>query len=127
MGSMSWTWCCATTSPPLSIPWGSTTPTQSSTISRRRTSALSRSWDWLAKLGEVLASGGDPAEDEVLAKHAPWAAELRERYTFTAENVDGILRDEVGKVFAKVLEHAGVFKRDEAGRAAFLRFTASVQ
>ena len=81
----------------------------------------------LAKLGEVLVSGGDPAEDEVLAKHAPWAAELRERYTFTAENVDGILRDEVGKVFAKVLEHAGVFKRDEAGRAAFLRFTASVQ
>ena len=81
----------------------------------------------LAKLGEVLVSGGDPAADEALAKHAPWAAELREKYTFTAETVEGILRDEVGRVFAKVLEHAGVFKRDEAGRAAFLRFTASVQ
>ena len=81
----------------------------------------------LAKLGEVLVSGGDPAADEALAKHAPWAAELREKYTFTAETVEGILRDEVGRVFAKVLEHAGVFKRDEAGRAAFLRFTASVR
>ena len=31
----------------------------------------------------------------------------------TADNVEDILRDEVGKVFAKVLEHAGVFKCDE--------------
>ena len=81
----------------------------------------------LARLGEVLAAGGDPAEDPELAKHAPWAAELREKYTFTAENVEGILRDEVGKVFAKVLEHAGVFKRDQQGREAFLRFVESVQ
>ena len=41
----------------------------------------------------------------------------RERHTFTAENVEGILRDEVGKVFAQVLEHAGVFKCDEQGRS----------
>ena len=81
----------------------------------------------LARLGEVLASGGDPAEDRSLAKHAPWAVRLREKYTFTPENVDGILRDEVGKVFAQVLEHAGVFKRNEQGREAFLRFVASVR
>ena len=81
----------------------------------------------LSRLGEVLVSGGDPGADEELAKHAPWAAELRERHTFTAENVEGILRDEVGKVFAQVLEHAGVFKCDEQGREAFLRFTASVK
>ena len=81
----------------------------------------------LSRLGEVLVSGEDPAADEELAKHAPWAAELRERHTFTAENVEGILRDEVGKVFAQVLEHAGVFKCDEQGRGAFLRFTASVK
>jgi len=81
----------------------------------------------LARLGEVLVRGGDPAEDPELEKHAPWAAELRERYTFTQENVDGILRDEVGKVFAKVLEHAGVFKRDQQGREAFLRFVEAVR
>jgi UDPglucose--hexose-1-phosphate uridylyltransferase len=81
----------------------------------------------LSRLGEMLVSGGDPSADEELAKHAPWAAELRERHTFTADNVDGILRDEVGRVFAQVLEHAGVFKCDAQGREAFLRFTESVK
>ncbi len=81
----------------------------------------------LSRLGEVLVSGGDPAADEVLAKHAPWAAELRQRHTFTADNVEEILQDEVGKVFAQVLEHAGVFKCDEQGREAFLRFVAAVK
>jgi len=33
----------------------------------------------------------------------------------------------VGVVFQQVLEHAGVFKRDEQGRAAFLRFVESVK
>ena len=37
--SSSSTWCCATTSPPPSIPWAFSTPTPSSTTSRRRTSA----------------------------------------------------------------------------------------
>ena len=81
----------------------------------------------LARLGEMLVSGGDPAADEELAKHAPWAAELCARYSFTKDNVDGILRDEVGKVFAKVLEHAGVFKCDARGREAFLRFVEAVR
>ena len=76
----------------------------------------------LQRLGALLVSGGDPE----LAKHAPWAAELRRRHSFTAENVDGVLREEVGLVFAAVLEHAGVFKCSEAGRAAFLRFVESV-
>ena len=57
-----------------------------------------------------------------LAKHAPWVAELQTRHTVTAENVHGVLEQEVGKVFAQVLEHAGVYKRSEAGRAAFERF-----
>ena len=73
-------------------------------------------------LGESEAPGGDPAADEELAKHADWAAQLREKYAFTAENVDDILRDEVGRVFAQVLEHAGVYKRTPEGREAFLRF-----
>ena len=81
----------------------------------------------LSRLGEVLVRGGDVAADAELAQHAPWAEELRGRYTFTQENVDGILRQEVGKVFAQVLEHAGVYKCDEQGREAFLRFVASVQ
>ncbi len=81
----------------------------------------------LSRLGEMLVSDGDPAADEELAKHAPWVAELRKRHAFTADNVDGILRDEVGRVFAQVLEHAGVFKCDAQGREAFLRFAESVK
>ena len=81
----------------------------------------------MARLGEMLVSGGDPAQDEELSKHAPWAEELRARHTFTPENTEEILRQEVGVVFSKVLEHAGVFKCTEQGREAFLRFTASVK
>ena len=37
--SISWIWCCAITSPPRSIRWACTTPMQSCTTSKRRTSA----------------------------------------------------------------------------------------
>jgi UDPglucose--hexose-1-phosphate uridylyltransferase len=52
--------------------------------------------------------------------------ELKKKYSFTAENAEAILQKEVGEVFKTVLEHAGVFKRDERGRAAFVRFAGSV-
>jgi UDPglucose--hexose-1-phosphate uridylyltransferase len=80
----------------------------------------------MEKLSEALVNGEDIRADEVLSKHADWADELCKKYTFNAENVDGILKDEIGKVFAKVLEHAGVYKRDEKGAAAFDRFVAYV-
>jgi UDPglucose--hexose-1-phosphate uridylyltransferase len=80
----------------------------------------------LKELEEILVSGGDVSKSESCAKHAEWVEELKTRYTFTAENTKSILRQEVGVVFMKVLEHAGVFKRDEAGHAAFLRFAESV-
>ena len=81
----------------------------------------------LKELEALLVSGGDITASESCSKHAPWAEELKTRYTFTAENTEDILRQEVGVVFMKVLEHAGVFKRDEQGRAAFLRFAESVR
>ena len=81
----------------------------------------------MAKLAQVLAEGGDPAGDPDLEKHAEWAKELCSRYSFTRENADGILQKEIGAVFARVLEHAGVYKCDEQGRAAFLRFIESVR
>ena len=83
--------------------------------------------DELGELSRRLVSGEDLTASELTAKHAPWAGELKKRYRFTAENADEIVQKEVGEVFKTVLEHAGVFKRDEAGRAAFLRFAASVK
>lgn len=63
------------------------------------------------------------AEDnQIAAYHVEWADELKARYEFTPENVEAIVQKEVGLVFAKVLEHAGVFKRDDEGQAAFARF-----
>ncbi len=81
----------------------------------------------LKELEETLIAGGDLCATPALASHAPWAEELRTRYDFTRDNTADILRQEVGVVFSKVLEHAGVFKRDETGRAAFLRFAESVK
>ena len=80
----------------------------------------------LEALAEALLDGRDLRADETLEKHADWAEELRSRHRFTGQNVRGILQDEVGLVFQQVLEDAGVFKRDEAGQAAFLRFAASL-
>ena len=81
----------------------------------------------LKELADALVSGADLRGSDAIAKHADWAEELKTRYTFTAENVEGILQDEVGKVFARVLQDAGVYKCTPEGRAAFQKFIASVQ
>lgn len=80
----------------------------------------------MAALAEALANGRDICQDELLAKHADWAEELKTRYTFTAQNAEKILQQEIGKVFATVLEHAGVFKCTPEGRIAFHKFIKSV-
>ena len=77
-------------------------------------------------LREAILSGADLRADEALEKHADWVDELKKRYSFTPENTEGILRQEIGRVFERVLEDAGVFKRDERGQAAFLRFVDAV-
>ena len=61
-------------------------------------------------------------KDPALNKHAAWAQELLAKYAFTAKNAKTILQKEVGAVFAKVLEYAGVYKRTPQGRQAFERF-----
>jgi UDPglucose--hexose-1-phosphate uridylyltransferase len=66
------------------------------------------------------------AQNETLAKHAPWAETLLKKHTFTAKNATEILQAEVGKVFARVLEYAGVFKRTPEGKAAFMRFVSKL-
>ena len=80
----------------------------------------------LEELKQALITGGDLHATESLASHAPWAEELKRQYTFTAENAEDILRQEVGKVFLQVLCDAGVYKRDPEGQAAFLRFIDAV-
>ena len=76
----------------------------------------------LSDLAEALVQGRDIAADAVLAKHDTWAQGLKKQYTFTKENALEILLQETGKVFAAVLEDAGVFKYNEAGKQQFLAF-----
>ena len=76
----------------------------------------------LEALRSAILSGADLKADPLTASHADWAGELKTRYTFTEENTEAILRQEVGAVFLQVLCDAGVYKRDAAGQAAFLRF-----
>lgn len=81
----------------------------------------------LADLGTAIVAGKDLRADETLEKHADWVEEFLPKYPcVTKENIDGIIQDEVGLVFAKVLEHAGVYKRTPEGMEGFLRFVASV-
>ena len=76
----------------------------------------------LEALRSAILSGADLKADPLTAAHADWAEELKTRYTFTEENTEAILRQEVGAVFLQGLCDAGVYKRDEAGKTAFLRF-----
>ncbi len=81
----------------------------------------------LAAVSELLVEGGDLTADERTSKHAEWAESFRDRYLFTKGNAAEIVKRETGLVFAKVLEHAGVFKRDDKGREAFKRFLDAVR
>ena len=67
------------------------------------------------------------AADERIAKHKDWAMEIAAKNALTAENCMDILQQEVGKVFAAILEQCGVFDRNEAGKAQFLRFLSSIE
>ena len=80
----------------------------------------------LTDLAAAVVAGADIAADETLAKHAAWVEELKGQYTFTAENALDIILQETGKVFATVLEDAGVYKNTAAGKEAFLNFVSCV-
>ncbi len=80
----------------------------------------------LAAVAEKLAAGEDLREDPLTASHADWGEEILTRHKLTKENAWEIIQEEVGLVFAKVLEHAGVYARTKEGKEAFLRFVDQV-
>ena len=80
----------------------------------------------LSDLAAAIVAGKNIAADETLNKHAAWVEELKKSYTFTEENALDIILQETGKVFAAVLEDAGVYKYTEEGKAAFLKFADAV-
>lgn len=64
-------------------------------------------------------------ENEMAAYHKSWADQIKTSNSITKENVNIIIEKEVGKVFARVLEDAGVYKRDAQGQAGFERFVTT--
>ena len=78
----------------------------------------------LEQLARAIVAGEDIRRDEVLEKHADWVDEFLPKYAgqVNEDTIMDILQKEVGIVFGKVLEHAGVYKRNAEGAAAFDRF-----
>ena len=77
-------------------------------------------------LSEAILEGKDIRGIEEIEKHADWVEEWRNNYDITEDNINQILKDEIAKVFVQVLECAGVYKRTEAGKNAFKRFTLTL-
>ena len=76
----------------------------------------------LAALKDAILAGKDLRTDAVLEKHATWVDGIKTRVTFTKDNAMDVLLEETGRVFAAVLEDAGVYKCTEEGRSQFLNF-----
>ncbi|GKX65773.1 UDP-glucose--hexose-1-phosphate uridylyltransferase [Inconstantimicrobium mannanitabidum] len=64
------------------------------------------------------------AENSIAEYHIPWAKELKVKYAneITKETAEDIVKKETGYKFLRVLQDAGVYKRNEAGDAGFKRF-----
>lgn len=81
----------------------------------------------MKRLGEFIVAGKDISSDEELAKHADWVETFIGSYdSVTEENVEEILQKEIGEVFKKVLEHAGVYKNTKQGMEGFMRFISGL-
>ncbi len=81
----------------------------------------------LSLLAEYITDGRDIRSSQLIEKHADWVEEFLPKYKeVNCDNVMDILKAEVGRVFAQVLEDAGVYKRNQEGKTAFLRFVSYV-
>ncbi|MBQ2705524.1 MAG: UDP-glucose--hexose-1-phosphate uridylyltransferase [Agathobacter sp.] len=83
--------------------------------------------DEMVELEKAILDGTDLYSTETLASHAKWAEGFLQKYEdVNKDNITDIIRNEIGLVFREVLENAGVYKCNEAGREAFLRFIKTV-
>ncbi len=79
--------------------------------------------DELAEVGKHILG----TSNEMKEYHRVWADEIKQNHSeATAENITEIVNQETGRVFARVLEDAGVYKRNKQGQEAFMRFVENV-
>lgn len=79
--------------------------------------------DELAEVGKHILG----TSNEMKEYHRVWADEIKQNHPeATAESITEIVNQETGRVFARVLEDAGVYKRNKQGQEAFMRFVENV-
>lgn len=81
----------------------------------------------MAVLGKAMVNGEDISANEAIAAHKEWAEMIMQKYDINEDNIDDILKKEIGIVFTSILGQCGVYSRDEEGKAGFLRFIESVR
>ena len=90
---------------------------------------LEKELDTIAKIlcGDVTYNRTEAKKNNEINKHIPWIERIMsETSSLTYDEAKVLLRKEVGDIFAKVLEDAGVFKRNEKGQAALEKFLSTV-
>lgn len=81
----------------------------------------------MAVLGKAMVNGEDISANETIAAHKEWAEMIMQKYDINEDNINDILKKEIGIVFTSILGQCGVYSRDEEGKAGFLRFIESVR
>ena len=81
----------------------------------------------MAVLGKAMVNGEDISANETIAAHKEWAEMIMQKYDINKDNIDDILKKEIGIVFTSILGQCGVYSRDDEGKAGFLRFIESVR
>ena len=84
--------------------------------------------DELAQLEDCLChpeKEKDLLENESMQKHLDWYYALKAMHPAPG-NAKVLIQEQVGVIFSKILENAGVYKTDQAGKAGFLRFIDSI-
>lgn len=78
-------------------------------------------------VAKAIINNEDMSDNTKTALHKDWAEGIKNTYSeLNIENIDGIIKQEIGKVFVNVLEHAGVYKRDVHGMKAFDKFIEQI-
>ena len=80
----------------------------------------------MTELAKAMLNGDDIRNNKDLSKHYEWSEQIKTKHNITAENIDNILKEEIGIVFTEILEQCGVFDRTPAGIKQFITFLESI-
>ena len=79
----------------------------------------------MEKVKSSILEGIDVESVPEIKAHSEWVKNFLPKYKksdISSENIDGILKAEIGNVFLQVLRDAGVYKQTEEGIKGFERF-----